>query len=105
MRYPEPGNVVTVFRSRLDPEHVEEYAAMAAEMLGLAAQMPGFVSFDRFTAEDGERLSVIVFENAETERAWRDHVRHVEAQALGRERFYSEYSIAVSECVRAHHSE
>jgi heme-degrading monooxygenase HmoA len=100
--HPQPGNVITVFRSRLQPEMADEYAAMAADMLELAGGMPGFVSLDRFTAEDGERLSVVVFESAETEAAWREHPRHIEAQALGRDQFFSEYSIAVCECLRSH---
>jgi hypothetical protein len=45
--------VVTVFRSRLQPEHAAEYSEVASRMRALAEAMPGFVSFKTFRAEDG----------------------------------------------------
>lgn len=102
MALPRPGHVVTVFRSRLRPEFADEYATLAAEVHDIATTMPGFVSIERFTSDEGERLSLVVFESAEAAEAWRQHPRHQEAQRLGRERFFSEYSIAVCECRRSH---
>ena len=37
------------------------------------------------------------FESQETHRAWAEHAGHRKAQQLGRERFYSEFSIHVCE--------
>lgn len=73
---------------------------MAARMRSLAEAMPGFVSFKAFSAEDGERVSIIEFESEEALRAWREHPEHRKAQALGRNRFYSEYQIQVCSIVR-----
>ena len=64
---------------------------MAARVRSLAEAMPGFISFKSFSAEDGERVSIIEFESEETLRAWREHPEHRQAQALGRDSFYSEY--------------
>jgi antibiotic biosynthesis monooxygenase (ABM) superfamily enzyme len=47
--------VVTVFRSRLRPEHAEEFQQLADRMLTLARGMPGFISYDTYLSEDGER--------------------------------------------------
>ena len=93
---------VTLFRSRLDPAHLSDYREMAAQMRTLAEAMPGFVSFKTFTADDGERISIVEFESEETLRAWREHPAHREAQRLGRERFYLEYRIQVCEVLRAY---
>jgi heme-degrading monooxygenase HmoA len=87
--------VITLFRSRLRPEAREEYQRWARRMQALAAGMPGFVSFETFGAEDGARISVIVFESEEAQRGWREHPEHREAQRLGRERFYAEFEIQV----------
>ncbi len=65
--------------------------------------MPGFVSFDAYTDASGKRVSIIEFESEETLRAWRDHPEHLEAQRLGREAFYSEYSLEVCEKQRDAH--
>ncbi len=94
--------VTVIFRSRLRDPDDPEYAELAPRMLELARSMPGFVSFERFTADDGERLSLIAFETLEDVRRWREHPEHREAQRLGRERFYAEYEITVTEQVRSY---
>ena len=53
--------VVTIFRSRLDPEQAAPYYEMASRMRTLAESMPGFISFKTFNAEDGQRVSIIEF--------------------------------------------
>src|SRR4051812_45177887 len=94
--------VLTVFRSRLRPEHADEYARWADRIHALAEAMPGFLSLKTFTASDGERVSLVEFASEETHNAWRDHPEHRKAQALGRERFYAEYQIQV--CTVRHQS-
>lgn len=96
-----PGQIVTVFRSRVRPDAGAEFQALAAEMPAAARAMPGFVDYKVYVAEDGERVSVIVFETAEHQRAWREHPRHRAAQQAGRERFYSDYSMQISVCTTA----
>jgi heme-degrading monooxygenase HmoA len=92
--------VLTVFRSRLRPEHVEEYNRWAARIHDLAMQQPGFMSIKTFTAEDGERVSLVEFDSEDTHEAWRNHAEHLQAQALGRERFYAEFRIQVCSVTR-----
>lgn len=87
--------IITIFRSRLRPEHEAEYHRIADRMRELVQSMPGFVSIKTFTAPDGERVSVVEFDSETTHNAWREHPAHREAQRLGRERFYSEYRIQV----------
>ena len=94
------GQVVTVFRSRLRSEGIDEYEPVAAEMFALAHTMPGLVDVKSFTADDGERVTLVTFADAETQRAWREHPDHRLAQRAGRDRFYAEYSIQVCDCTR-----
>ncbi len=94
--------IVTIFRSRLRAEHEDEYAVWAQRMHSLATDMPGFVGIKTFTADDGERVSIVEFESVETHAAWRNHLVHREAQRLGRERFYSEFRIQVCAVQRAY---
>ena len=89
------GESVTVFRSRLRPEAVEEYGPLADRMAELADGMPGFVERKAFVAEDGERVTLVTFETREQQRAWRDHPEHRAAQRAGVERLYSEYRLQV----------
>jgi heme-degrading monooxygenase HmoA len=94
------GQVVTVFRSRLRPEAIHEYEPRAAEMFALAHTMPGLVDVKTFAADDGERVTLVTFADAESQRAWREHPDHRLAQQAGRDRFYAEYSIQVCDCTR-----
>lgn len=92
--------IITIFRSRLRPEHEKEYAEWAQKIYDLAVKMPGFISIKTFSAEDGERVSIVEFESEETMRAWREQSDHREAQDLGRKKFYSEYHIQVCKPLR-----
>lgn len=70
---------------------------MAAAMTELARSMPGFVDSKTFTADDGERVTLVTFADRPSHDAWRDHPSHREAQRRGIEEFYSTYSIQVAE--------
>lgn len=94
---PAPGQIVTVFRNRLRPEATQAYTDELAEVAALARSMPGFVETKTFTADDGERVTVVTFADAEAHAGWRDHPRHREAQRNGIASYYAEYSIAVGE--------
>ena len=92
--------IVVVFRSRLRPEHVEEYKEIAEEIDGLVTRAPGFISAKTFSAPDGERVTLAEFESEEAVAAWREQPRHRVAQRLGRERFYQQYRLQVCETLR-----
>jgi heme-degrading monooxygenase HmoA len=93
--------VVVLFRSRLTPEAGEDYSHMAEEMLNTAKTMPGFVDFKSYKADDGERISVVWWQDQETMAAWRAHQRHQVAQQAGREKWYRMFKIEVAEVVRS----
>jgi len=96
------GQVITIFRSRLRGGADDEYFETAAHMKELAQAVPGFVDHKSFTADDGERVSLVTFADEASQQAWRTQVDHRAAQAAGRDRFYAEYSIQVGDCTRAH---
>lgn len=89
--------VLSVFRSRLRPENEAEFQELAARMMKLAESMPGFISYKLYVSSDGERCSLVEFETAEQLRAWRELPAHREAQRIGRECYYAEYSLQVFE--------
>jgi|SRR5277367_5602694 len=92
--------IVVVFRSRLTPEAGDDYGLMAEEMVATAKEMPGFVEVKSFTAEDGERLTLVWWQDRETLTAWRNHPRHRVAQEAGRSKWYEYYKIDVAEVIR-----
>lgn len=93
-----PPRIVTVFRSRLRDDAVENgYPALADEMGERAAGMPGFVEYKTFTAPDGERVTIAVFDSAEHQKGWREDPEHRKAQQRGRRDLYASYEISVCE--------
>ena len=92
--------IVVLFRSRLTPEARDDYGAMAQEMVETAQQMPGFIDVKSYTADDGERLTIVRWQDEVTMKAWREHPRHRVAQSLGIDKWYSTYSLEVAEIVR-----
>ena len=87
--------VLTVFRSRLNPEVQDEYARWAARMAQCAREMPGYLSHKGFVADDGERVTLVEFASPQAQRAWSLHPEHVEAKKKGRASFYMEYRVLV----------
>jgi heme-degrading monooxygenase HmoA len=91
--------LIVLFRSKLVPEP-QGYAEMAEEMDRLARSMPGFIDVRSYKSEDGERLTVVWWEDEETLREWRTQARHLVAQQTGRERWYEYYDMDVAEVKR-----
>src|SRR5690242_8807955 len=92
--------LVVLFRSKL-VDAPAGYQEMLEEMNMLARSAPGFVDVKSFTADDGERLTLVWWQDEETLKGWRENVRHRMAQRLGRERWYEYYTMEVAEIVRA----
>ncbi len=92
--------IVIVFRTRIREGVEQEMEQLGNRMYQLASQMPGFISYKDFAAQDGEYVSIVEFESLETLAAWREHPEHKEAQRLGRERYFLEYHIQVCTAVR-----
>src|SRR5271163_1425504 len=91
---------VVVFRSRLSAEAGDDYSEMADEMLATAKEMPGFVEFKSFKSDDGERVSLVYWQDHETMAAWRNHPRHRIAQSTGRAKWYANFRMEVADVAR-----
>lgn len=92
--------VLTVFRSRLRPESLDDYSALAPQIAARARSMPGYKSHKVFVAEDGERVTLVEFESEEAQRGWSQDHEHLNAKAQGRRNFYAEYTLQVCTVMR-----
>jgi heme-degrading monooxygenase HmoA len=91
--------IIVLFRSKL-VVNPEGYDAMADEMDVLAKTMPGFIEVKSYKANDGERLTVVWWEDAETLKQWREQERHRVAQHQGRQQWYEYYKMEVADVTR-----
>jgi heme-degrading monooxygenase HmoA len=92
--------IVTVFRQRADPEFLAEYGDIGKEVVAAAPKIPGFISFKRFQADDGESCTIVEFEDLEAHNRWIADPIHRRAMSRGRESFFVEYTITVCEALR-----
>jgi heme-degrading monooxygenase HmoA len=95
------GQILTVFRSRLRPDADPAYTEHAEQISDLATKMPGHVDHKTFTAEDGERVTVVTFDDRATHDAWKVQADHAIAQRAGIASYYESYSIQVATVTRA----
>ena len=95
--------MVILFRSKLTDTAGDDYARMADEMDAHARTFPGFVDVKSFKADDGERLTVVWWQDEETLKVWASDARHRVAQATGRRQWYEYYKMDVAEIVRVKH--
>lgn len=83
---------ITVFRNRkrvgMD---AQAYEADADRMIALASQQPGFRSVKSFHADDGEVVTISVWESEAAAKAWGRHPEHAAVQARGRSDYYDWY--------------
>lgn len=95
--------IVILFRSRLTAAAGKDYSEMDAHLEERARGADGFVDVKAYTAQDGERLTVVRWRDLESLRRWREDPQHRVAQEAGRDRWYEFYATEVAEVLRESH--
>lgn len=93
--------VAVIFTSTLSFEQDEEYSQWAKLMNELVQMQPGFISM--VSARDPETrigITISYFKDEESVKNWKGVTEHMQAQILGQQKFYSEYSVKVATVYR-----
>ena len=98
---PEPPYYAVIFTSQRT-EADDGYEAMAQAMYELALEQPGCLGAESTRGEDGLGITVSYFIDEASIRAWKENARHLVAQQLGKERWYSHYKLRVAKVERAY---
>ena len=98
---PEPPYYAVIFTSQRT-EGENGYEAMAQAMYELALEQPGCLGAESMRGEDGLGITVSYFIDEASIRAWKENARHLVAQQLGKERWYSHYKLCVAKVERAY---
>jgi heme-degrading monooxygenase HmoA len=86
--------VIFANQMRDDPKGL--YGETASRMVELAEQQPGFLGFESTRDESGFGITVSYWKDRQSIKNWRDNVEHKVAQQMGREQFYSAFSLRVA---------
>ena len=98
---PEPPYYAVVFTSQRTPGDAG-YDAMAARMAELAARQPGYLGAESVRNADGEGITVSYWRDEASIAAWKQQAEHLQAQRLGRSRWYAHYELRVARVERAY---
>jgi heme-degrading monooxygenase HmoA len=94
---PTPPYTAVIFTSLRTAED-NGYEETAERMNRLAAQQPGYLGVE--SAREGLGITVSYWESEDAATAWKRVLEHAEAQRLGREVWYSQYTVRVATVTR-----
>ncbi len=97
---PEPPYVAVIFTSRRTAVDDDGYSSMAVAMEELGSQQPGYLGIESARGDDGLGITVSYWTDEASARAWKQIAEHLEAQRLGRDRWYREYTVRIATVTR-----
>ena len=97
-----PNSYAVIFSSQSSGDDPEGYDVMAMQMVDLAGTQPGFLGVESVRGEDGFGITVSYWESEEAIHAWRENVDHLEAQRLGKDKWYANYQLRIAKIERAY---
>ena len=90
MQTPYYAVIFTSRRTELD----DNYAEIALKMEVLAKQQPGFLGVESARNEIG--ITVSYWESLEAIANWKQNLDHLDAQFLGRQKWYENYTVRIA---------
>ena len=98
----EPPYYAVIFPNQRTDQDDEGYSAMAKRMVDLAQTMPGFLGMDSARDSHGFAITVSYWQTLDAIAAWRDHPEHLQAQALGRSKWYAAFDLHIAKVERSY---
>ncbi len=94
---PKPPYYAVIFTT-LRTETDDGYSEMANQMLELAQQQPGFLGEESVREELG--ITISYWESPEAIKNWKQNAEHLQAQHLGKTKWYEKYKLRVARVER-----
>lgn len=94
---PQPPYYAVIFTSHRTAGD-DGYGAMAAKMVALASEQPGFLGVESAREEVG--ITVSYWADLESISRWKANLEHQQAQRLGHEKWYSSFRTRISKVER-----
>jgi heme-degrading monooxygenase HmoA len=94
--------ITVIFEVTPQEGQMDNYLDIAAGLKEELAQVPGFISVERFQSltTPGKLLSLSFFEDEEAVARWRNRSQHRAAQSKGRAGIFADYRIRVAQVMR-----
>jgi heme-degrading monooxygenase HmoA len=94
--------IAVIFESEPRDDQLQAYLDAAAWLRPKLAEIPGFISIERFQSlsEPGKVLSLSFWRDEEAVRAWRNLDEHRKIQHAGRQIIFAAYRLRVASVLR-----
>lgn len=94
--------IAVIFEVIPDPDQKDTYLASAATMKPFYENIDGFISVERFESltQPGKLLSLSFWRDEAALAEWRNTMQHRAMQTKGRELYFENYRLRVSEVIR-----
>ena len=80
----------------------EAYTDMNLKLAELVKGQRGFIRIDSVADEQGKGISISYWESLDDIKNWKANALHLEAQKLGKEAWYEDYSVEICEVVQSY---
>jgi len=91
-----------IFTSQRTDDDREGYGKMADAIEALAKQQPGFLRVESTRNQEGQGITVSYWESLEAIQNWKGNAKHLVAQQLGKEKWYSHYQVEICQVLRSY---
>ena len=98
---PEPPYYAVIFSSKRT-EGDNGYDAMMEIVGELSVEQPGYLGRESVRDADGFGITVVYYKDEASIAAWKANEKHMVAQKVGKERWYSHYEMRVCKVERAY---
>ncbi|MDR9485918.1 MAG: antibiotic biosynthesis monooxygenase [Sediminimonas sp.] len=98
---PNDHHYAVIFSSQLADDD-DGYAEMGDKMFELALQQPGCFGAESARDETGFGITVSYWDSEESIARWKEDARHLVAQRMGIERWYTHYELRIARVERAY---
>ena len=97
---PSPPYYAIIFTSQRTEHDDGGYGAMAARMVELAAQQPGYLGIESVRGADGVGITVSYWESTEAIAHWKANTEHRVAQQKGKAGWYGRFKLRIAKVER-----
>ena len=94
--------IAVIFEVWINPRHKLDYMEQAGKLKDLLEGIDGFISVERFQSliEPDKILSLSFFRDEKAVETWRNTIEHRKAQALGRNEYFLDYHLRITQVIR-----
>lgn len=88
-----------VIFTNIRTDNDQGYAQTAEHMTALAAEQPGYISFESIS-EGNRGISISYWKDLDSIKNWKNIAEHLTAQKLGQEKWYKSYTTRIAKVER-----